>query len=362
MSILCQRFYLCLTYNVKDKEELMILKEIPTPLTNHPELASFSIEPPNTTNLGVSQLLSIHLDTVEGNTEPLGYSTTASIMELEATSNVEAFTFKIDTSNKKNPELTLIEAIATKLLLEIMYKDVVNPRHYLEVAHFVASHVPIYRSVIDTGLKQGFSAAAAKILPHLSYLPNRPEIAVLRTNLSINGIRDIAKKSSYTLKDATQITTQALSSKNGIQREIVIFDVNKKTNNQLLYDLVGQANSMQIIPKLVGPSEYVSGIMTGQSTELTWNKAALSKLSAKALNEISGGDFDSLSAISERELRSTDQTPEHILIDAMSESGIMHPGVLIRAINQFLPRKDTRGGISKSSFDKVVKAIRKHSI
>jgi hypothetical protein len=81
--------------------------------------------------------------------------------------------------------------------------------------------------------------------------------------------------------------------------------------------------------------------LTSKSKIITikWDADALSEVIRRRLQEASGGEFDSLAAVSDRALRASGRSPEEILISDLRRHKRLSPRSLIRAMDRLFARR-----------------------
>jgi hypothetical protein len=100
--------------------------------------------------------------------------------------------------------------------------------------------------------------------------------------------------------------------------------------------------------------------LTSKSKIVTikWDADALSEVIRRRLQEASGGEFDSLAAVSDRALRASGRSPEEILIGDLRRHKKLSPRSLIRAMDRLFARRVQNEQVHEEFTPQDLKAVR----
>ncbi len=324
------------------------LNLIPENLIQHGAFANFLIKPPSVGSQ--PKLIDRDTTTVSGIGSQQGYSVAARIIDLERVKENKFLPIVVNSADSRNPDIELPNRIALHLLVDAFINteqfDSMPASLSISLANIISTYVP-FEHAVHLAREKNTSTAIFTLAPHLCLvLAPSPTAIKKSTFFSRLGTRKTTKPT----------TTEIVETVRKHKEPILIIDASGKSKKEQIFPLVELATRNGVQPILVGPQERTANILTGNTYEITWTGESLLSLSTQAINELSSGEFDSLSYRASRDVRALSESPEELVVDHLIKTGNITPMALIKSLNDLI-RAITRnhGELTMDSLQQVLK-------
>lgn len=306
-----------------------IIKEIPLKVSKSANFYRFLIVPPSTELQ--PNLFDQDTTVVSGNGNGQGYSVAARIINRE-TNNERVLSTTIDVAETQDPDGELATILAQYLLVDAIHR----PYDFDELPSPLASALAQimtttkkYSQAVKLAREKNTQTAIFTLAPHMCFQSNWSITEDINNSDFFRRLGSINPSKRMPAKDV-------VSTIKAYKVPSVILDASSRSNITQIYSLVSETTKNGIQPKLVGPKERVANILPGNEFHITWTVESLLALAQYDISEASGGQFNTLEAISTREVKALGKTIEEILIDCIVKAGTITPSSLIRSLNNLI--------------------------